>query len=1004
MNTSRDAAMRAKLLQDQHMTPRGVVRDGKKPRQSLIPRVPAMDPVNWNKEVVRALATRLPGGRSQVTTECKICNSVFYPCLCPGEDTLVAPKVVMAAERRRIAKCNMGHLDEMQKVLDLRGMDKETIHVMGPAAYNDNRSGLNSAEPTKCRSGKTTTIQEKCWTDFAESGLGSCARKVLWREGDVYVLSAPEKISQKISLTHEELLKLSQAVVQTNGKLIIDPKPGSEPIKLVEVLYYLQDEADGDLKLQPVKEIEDMAADGDGSRPCWEVKSLKGTDQHGLASNKDICVGQRLLSFSYDKLLGEEGARALSIEGREALARADNQKLWASLDLDAGQRPWSCFSPADRPSQWEEDEGHFPCKLVFDQLIPRSCLQTAREPGHSGDGGWRPFTKDVMEELLVNEKGAELQIAWQKQERIDRNEYQIRHQHWTEKNEELGRQKTNITQEGMATQGTTENNNGSPPDDGGYDAQKETELDLKLYRAWVGKHRMTPRHLSFVFAKLESAIQKEMAAFNEKKTSRLKTLLCKSISAAALSEEIESLRSAQEQGDKKTSKEERQWLKHLETERSSCIEELHIVFSNVPLFFLSNDVLNLADVKAAPDRRNAGLLRNLTRRSNKAPMTPRPPKSPQPGKQAKRRTITRRDASVAAGKAMATARDDSDEHQQLDSEYGKGVKLLKDETRKYLNDQKGKGRDNPITADCDAAESEDGRLNPKEFGKTLIMSGMHWLATNESNALFDAMDTDKSGKLTLGELLNCATRMARLVQSMQAYQQEQIQAGRILGTEQLIQEFDTVLELGEDLVGTRDRPVVPDSSITASSYFLDQSNYGKGEMWRSRLDCLETCWVGKTKEHERKQNNTEHEEPWWIQWEFSHLRTVTTVVTMGRPDAECWVTAFKIRYSCLTSESKKDDWQYYHHGTQMEADEEVNSDEEENEGQFTIFKGNTDRNSRKVNILRKPIGAARRVRLYITQCRSHGDNCEHVRPALRASLYGKFHESASCTRVKRGNI
>lgn len=957
--------MRQKVLQSENASSRGVFRpgrsrkqsndqtDGQCPRGRLIPQPPAMDPVCWNKEVVRALATRLPGGKSQVTTECKICKSVFYPCLCPGEDKLVAPKIVEVAEARRIGKCQMGHLGEMRKLLDNIGMDKEVIHVIGPAQYNDNKAGLNSSETCKLKGGKAPTRRQKAWNDFDESGLGSSARKILWREGDIYVISDPDakKMTQQITLSHEEFLKLTNILHEFRGEMIIDSsKPGKEPIKKVKVLYETREDAIDDLQMQPVKEVEDLAVDGDGSRPCWEVKDVS---KSGLASKHELCMGQRLVSFGYAKLQKTmlSSSRCQSPGGGN-LADPEN---FSRLDLDAGQEPWSYFLPATHASGWDEYEEIFPCELVFDQLIPRSCVRHAREPGtHESGISWispsNEFNMDLAEQLLAKAKGAELWIDWQMQERIDRNEYQIRHQHWSESPEE-------------------------------EDTQIEVKSDLAMYRAWVAEHRMTPGHLSFVFNKLESAIKNEMANFEESKRTRLELLICKSISAAALEKEIKDWEDDEEFDPKHLKKEERRWLKQMQAGLAICIRELHTLFDSVPLYFLRNDIAGkLEDEKPVTDRRKSQLKRQLT--DAQLPNSPRPPRSPPPKNHARRRARTLGRANVADGMSQTLVGDSKGASKGKDmpnTMHKEGVQFLKKHVQEYLDGRKGTGRDARITADgprvvlpshdLSNEEGEDGRLSPKEFEKVLIMSGMHWVSTAEANALFDSMDTDKSGKLNLGELLSCATRMARLLQRLQAYQQEQIQAGRILDTETLVQEFETILEMGDDLVGSKSRPWIPDSKITASSYFLDRPAYGRDSMWRSRLDCVETCWVGEDEQDEQDS---------WIQWEFPNLRSITALVTMGRPDADCWVKEFELLYTSMPSESDDSDvpsddprWEHYH----------VN-------GKAKIFPGNNDRNTRKEHILEEAIGAARIVRLRITKF--HGRH-----PSLRASLYGLHHESAA---------
>ncbi len=95
-------------------------------------------------------------------------------------------------------------------------------------------------------------------------------------------------------------------------------------------------------------------------------------------------------------------------------------------------------------------------------------------------------------------------------------------------------------------------------------------------------------------------------------------------------------------------------------------------------------------------------------------------------------------------------------------------------------------------------------------------------------------------------------------------------------------EFGHLLQMGDDLVGSQMRPLIPDSHISASSYFLDHPEHGFGQMWRSRLDCEDSCWVASDSD----------KNPYiYIQWRFPSCREIRAVATKGRPDTACWAGA-----------------------------------------------------------------------------------------------------------------
>ncbi|CAK9011449.1 unnamed protein product [Durusdinium trenchii] len=145
------------------------------------------------------------------------------------------------------------------------------------------------------------------------------------------------------------------------------------------------------------------------------------------------------------------------------------------------------------------------------------------------------------------------------------------------------------------------------------------------------------------------------------------------------------------------------------------------------------------------------------------------------------------------------------------------------------------------------------------------------------------MDADGSGKLNLGELQNTAIRLSDLAGRVQTFREE----NKGMSAENCLLEFGQLLQMGHDLVGPQAHPLLPDSHISASSYFNERAEYGKQQMWRSRLDCIDSCWVGKPKDQDPNP---------WLQWQFSSCREIRAIGTKGRPDTDSWVTKFTIKY------------------------------------------------------------------------------------------------------------
>lgn len=100
-----------------------------------------------------------------------------------------------------------------------------------------------------------------------------------------------------------------------------------------------------------------------------------------------------------------------------------------------------------------------------------------------------------------------------------------------------------------------------------------------------------------------------------------------------------------------------------------------------------------------------------------------------------------------------------------------------------------------------------------------------------------------------------------------------------------IEESD-VVGCGFRLVGPQSKKVIPDSAITASSYYQRNPMYGLGSMWKLRMDNLGQTWTANFL-------NTKQ----WVQLDLGVPKRVTRIQTKGRSDMPQWVTNYTVSYS-----------------------------------------------------------------------------------------------------------
>lgn len=913
----------------------------------------SVEPPHWNEEVVRALASRMPGGFSTITRECKFCRSVFYPCLCaegsdaiPHSRAVMAPRVIKEAEARRLLNEPMGNLRELRTTLDLLGMDKDRLHVSGPLEVDDHKVELPVEPYSDC--------------------------DILWRENDTYVVNPKvPPLEQGIEFTKEELQKLQCVLVERDEYLTVRERWEGRHVKPVSMTYRFAEQAMKDLKFQKVqtakesywevckvreipKEVKDLPTEALAEK----LQKLEDPKEVGVANVAKIMPGQRLIEIE----IALPDPRQLRLIRSETVDLDDIKDLkWDTIKVEDLAEIPNCFSDWDCAAA---DAGlSFPCRLKIDLVAPgskvvafckktkdhieqmltcKSCKhcsrllatkgaeatdaasQVAQHPPEATPGKKAEHLPRHQVEvqhvsldgldILENPKGADGQdvfcIKFERppRERISRSEAAVRHRHFTEASVE-----------------------------GWKD-------DLFLFETWLASKALSPNHLKFVFRKLLESVRKEITEFERKKTHRFQSLLSKSIRWVDLNSRVKEARpensiSLQKRREKDRSKELSVELKVIE-------QELKFLLDQVPLSFLkdlkdlSHEFARRGDQLSKEDQFSKGAIQ-----------------MPEPDKSHSRPLRSMRAAPVMRVSSMREVT------MMLEENFGQSMPFderkrltdafqhLEDVSDQYEEELRGRGKKHGV-----AEHHEDGRLSYKEFEREMIKGGVNWLGREELQHLFESMDADGSGKLNLGELQCTAIRLTDLADRVQRFYDE----NEGMSAENCLLEFGHLLQMGSDLVGSQTRPLIPDCRITASSYHLNHPEHGFGQMWRSRLDSDESCWIA-----------SEEEENPWLQWRFPSRREIRAVATKGNPNAKFWVTSFKIRY--LEDELEDDET--------LPADDDRRWQEYKLKGHSVTLEGNFDENSRKDNFLVPFVASCVRI----CPQDKHGKLY-----SMRASLYGSF--------------
>lgn len=199
-----------------------------------------------------------------------------------------------------------------------------------------------------------------------------------------------------------------------------------------------------------------------------------------------------------------------------------------------------------------------------------------------------------------------------------------------------------------------------------------------------------------------------------------------------------------------------------------------------------------------------------------------------------------------------------------------------------------------------AREGSDGQLSFKEFERVIYNSGITWLKATEVQSMFNSIDVNKNGKLNLGEILGAAARLADLVRRCYTHCDESFRITSEAATAsleattlpQLMEQFSEKVLLGEDLVAA-----IPDSRITASSHSPGAG--GQADMGMSRIDRVGAAWVADGQAQDASP---------WISWDLGGAMLVTAVLTRGCPEPESWVTKYHLDY---VAPCKGNEWVTY---------------------------------------------------------------------------------------------
>lgn len=853
------------------------------------------DPSDWSPEVIRALCQRLPGS-APVTTQCGACGSVFYPCLCSSaeadhknQNRLQAPRIIKAAESRRLGRepGKLGHLGMVKFAVEEPGMDKDRLQVVRPDFGGGHDKLRRKAQSQK-------------------------QGHVLKRIDSQYILridDAPKWV-QELTLTPKELGDLIHKGLDESLHSL-----GDRAIITLTVCYPDEDSAMGDFELVAAPSIDpgksgvqrkaapghhdDSSGEEEAEEDTFYVRKVK---KHGPAYKAGIRKGQILAS-----LQGLDSCCALgatSSDGNEDFG-------WKKL-------PWSLL-PGPFVHVQENDsrvaETGASKRMAAGWLRPfrvkinplpygwRAVQHVAGGPLCTGDAARLSHRK--LLELSKQPENVVLRFERTPVEIVSRTEMLVRHRRVWETGPRKGKK------------------------------VRARQADADLLLDWSVRSHLTKAQLHFIFNKLISTLQDEMRIIEHEKATYESLLLGKAEKALGvenalkLQPEIKSL--------------ERMKLeKSLEFEKRN----IAILCKEVPTNFLQELVDACAAICDQRRRESSSCttFKDLSAMLKATDSWENPTDlSHDVGVEAIRKRLLRVSTQsevggvsspVAGCESPSFGVDSIEEREKLRA----SLVILKEQAVKVLeaHDKGKKARDVP------------GRVDFGRFKKVIVQTGASWLSEEDLRHKFTTMDSDGNGYLTLNEVLDTALRMADLLRQLDDFQKEDTK-GDSKSELELLERFTLRLLLGDDLVGPCTAKVIPTRCITASSYYRNRPDHGKGQMDRSRLDFDGTPWMADCQDTEP-----------WIEWDLGEPRVVTAVLIRGNPrqHLRSWVTHFRLEWQAPES----DKWE--------KGEEDLEA--------------SIDRDTTVMRRLAQPLKACK-VRLYPTSWVPTDRG-----PSLRATLLGFF--------------
>lgn len=935
-------------------------------------------PNRWNAEVVRALSSRLPGGKTTpLTIRCDDCGSEFYPCLCTARETrtphvrsLRSPRIVELAEDQKDPRARGGNLS-LIRTGDGNGMDRSRLIVFDEAS-------AAGGEATKSWKGRVTHRRKDQYTVHPDD---------------------LQPLTQRLEL---EALELKHLLPCLGDDLTIHH--GSSFMKEIAVVYGSQRDAEGDVQIRHGDlVVQSLAPDGPayraGVRACHSLASLLATAH--LTRLPKGCAGYG----------------------------ADKGGSWESLDpfawlpkefRDSQAQPTMLTGPHGQPvaaSSRQLDGLDWPCRLIFNSL---PCgWRAVREVTEGGE--LVQLKRDSLRNIAREERGATLEFECVPKHSVGRSDGSARHEHVRERRLAAGPEndakmlecwlmnsRLTPAQLGFVLRRLLDALRCELASFEEHRADLDAMLRAKIRRSLDIEITLTQRDKLAV--KVASFFQKELRSTRNEIGQIMKTVpvyflkeLCyKGVNFQHYRLVPTKIRDVSAFTDADRSTVHLSGIKffHSGIEVQGCQSEMAVVdgahavlniFMEKPAivngymlqtagddslrdpvrwrFEGSHDgfvesvcvLYNLVNDASMPLARNA-----LTK---EFPLMESAELSWEPGSLKSRARTHQGAVAQHISKKRAPAAEDgaatvTDDDVALD---------LAKSAHSALNPRLLDRKDRELHAATEKArEGSDGQLSFKEFQRVMYDSGITWLKATEVQSMFDSIDINLNGKLNLGEVLGAAARISDLVRQCYTHCEDGVHCthGGHISSEaaaasleattlpQLMEQFSEKILLGEDLVAA-----IPDGNITASSHYLNSGNGADASMSRSRIDCDSAAWAADGQANDASP---------WISWDLGGAKLVTAVLTRGCPEPELWVTRYRLEYVPAAMDkleaAEAEEWVPYGPARGVTAE----------------LEGNADCDSLEQCRLDHPFGATR-VRIKpLKWFPSSGGNG----PAMRASLLG----------------